>query len=213
MRISVFNQISALTLTAFCFFSSISAQAYYGRKSQEALLNFTASIDVPKNTSKTKLQETIDFQIQHLMGTFQSESFLDSFKYEGVLGENYNFKITKQLNSGDPDRKRYEYQFEGKVVFNKGAFRSNQPRSVPIKLPIAPDLIYAASSDGDFNPCTDEHYNTEDDFWYFWDPDQDGCRLRGDDSLVLRTNGVLAPIPNTTLSYPEYHLIYGDNQN
>ena len=197
---------------------------YYGKASTEAILDFetTAEIAFAQKANVRDLQKTgkiqslvlelLDAQIQHLMGTFQSQSFLMEFGYPGVLGESYSidFKEFTKLNS---ERALVKYKFTGKVVFHSEAFQGKTKIAIPLKLPLAADNFYALGLKGDVNKCTDEHYNSEGDFWYFWDPDMPGCPLKGDSENVLRFNGHLKKLLNTTSTYPEYDLLYGDNEN
>jgi hypothetical protein len=48
------------------------------------------------------------------------------------------------------------------------------------------------------NKCTDEHYYSEGDLFYFWDPDKAGCPLKGNTTDVLRVEGRLERLENTT---------------
>lgn len=209
--------LSLFAMTAFA------QDKYFGKKSTEALLTFTATAEIPhsgeltlaslKKEGRTRdnILAKLDLQIQHLMGTFQSESFQESFGYPGVLGERYDidFKEVKVLNS---KTKLIKYNFSGKVVFHASAFKT-PTINVPIKLPLSYDKIYDLGLKDDENLCTDEHYNSEDDFWYFWDPDMDGCPLRGDKENVLRIAGKLKRLDNTELTYPEFDKLYADNGN
>ncbi len=208
--------------------SASQSQAYYGRHGTEARLTFSAEADVPlggklptaaeanqKSSSQAKrVREALDPQVQHLMGTFQSASFLKEFPFAGVLGETYDLRITKIEKGTESGRAHITYKFSGTVAFNKGAFAKRNPREdVPIRLPFQPDRIYSISFDTqkNENPCTDEHYNTEGDFWYFWDPEQKGCSLAGNDSDVFRTYGKLEMYENTKTTYPEYDQLYGED--
>jgi hypothetical protein len=197
---------------------------YYGKASTEAILEFESSADIGftqkanlsdlhKNVRmRTLALEKLDAQIQHLMGTFQSQSFLDEFGYPGVLGESYSIEFTEfsKINS---KRALVKYKFKGKVVFHTEAFQDKLSIKVPIKLPLAADKIYALGLKGDLNKCSDVHYNSEEDFWYFWDPDMHGCPLKGDNDNVLRIYGRLKKLLNTSSTYPEYDQLYGDNHN
>lgn len=217
-------------LSLAVLFLTINAQArlpyndkYYGKKSTEALLTFSTVAEIPHTGELTlatlkkpgRIQDNIlaklDMQVQHLMGTFQSESFQEDFGYPGVIGETYEieFKEVKVLNS---KTKLIKYAFKGKVVFHTSAFKA-PTINVPIKLPLAYDKIYDLGLEGDENVCTDEHYNSEDDFWYFWDPDMEGCPLKDDKVNVLRITGKLKRLDNTELTYPEYDKLYADNGN
>lgn len=198
----------------FALIGSPSSKAYYGRSATEAILTFEASIEVDRRTPPNDVDLAIQEQISHLMGTFQSVSFLNAFKNPGVLGEDYTTKILGKEPSSETGRIRYRYKFKGKTVFQKNAFRSGVTvRKVPIKLPASPDRIYALGMVGNENRCTDEHYNSEGDFWYFWDPDMPGCPLKGNSTDVLRIEGKLEKLENTVLSYPEYDRLYSDNGN
>jgi hypothetical protein len=196
-------------LAVCVLFLSSTASAFYGRNATEAELTFDSVVEGPKNADPDEL---IDSQVQHLMGTFQSASFLDSFGYPGVLGESYTAKVTK-TESVSGGRIRLSYHYEGKVVFHKDAFGGHTERGVSMWMPLSPDQIYDMGMKGQTNVCTDRHYNTEGDFWYFWDPDQKGCPLAGNDTDVLRLKGHLVRLPNTRTSYPEYSRLYGDNGN
>ncbi|TNF25862.1 MAG: hypothetical protein EP319_15265 [Deltaproteobacteria bacterium] len=186
---------------------------YYGAESVEAILTFKSKtlITDTLTSSSEEIREQIDFQIQHLMGTFQAESFLEEFPFPGVLGETYKIKNIKKKQTAEG--LLVSYSFEGKVAWSKKAFKSSATRNLPIKLPLDPNTIYELGLVGDFNPCTDEHYNTEGDFWYFWDPDKAECPLATNTKDVLRIKGQLKKLPSTRSTYPEYQYLYGDNGN
>ncbi len=217
-RSFIFSLLLCLPLVAFGF---------YGKRSTEAELVFQAQVDVPladsvslqdlnrNGRARSEALALIDAQAQHLMGSFQARSFRDQFGYPGVLGERYEIKFNdiKEIASEDSNRKMLFYEFKGTVVFHKDAFKNSATRVVPIVLPLAPDKIYALGVVDGKNTCTDEHYNSEGDFWYFWDPEQSGCPLAGDTENILHTKGKLKRLPNTRASYPEYDRLYGDNGN
>jgi hypothetical protein len=59
--------------------------------------------------------------------------------------------------------------------------------------------------------CTDLHYNSEGDFWYFWNPDKPGCTLKKSDVIIVKAD--LEPIKSTKRTFPYYDNMYGDNGN
>jgi hypothetical protein len=73
-------------------------------------------------------------------------------------------------------------------------------------LPNNPTTIYQAAMIGHHNPCTDEHYQSEGDFWYFWSPapTYPKCRLQeGADYQVV--HGKIERIKaGSRTTYPEY---------
>jgi hypothetical protein len=207
------------------FVLATAAAGYYGGRAAEAILTFTGVADVKlANVQLATLNQSgrfraealaqIDAQVQHLMGIFQSATFEKQVKSKGTIGETYDVKFTKIEDGSEDGRKLVTYEFRGKTVFDKKIFGSDRRAAIPIKLPLAADKIYRQSSSGSRNPCTDEHYNSEDDFWYFWDPDQTGCGLKGDTRNVIRTEGRLQRLDKLTRpTYPEYDRLFGENGN
>jgi len=206
--------------------SSVNAW-YYGRTSTEANLVFYSKADValniPLDTSLKRLNakngqyrkkalDLVDQQIMHLMGIFQSDSFLNSY-WPGALGETYKITFTQLKKGRTPSRRELHYKFEGKVVFHKNAFGRFFESEVPLILPLQPDKIYKLGMIDGHNYCTDEHYNTEIDFWYFWDPDKNGCPLNDNNTDVLRFTGTLNRLSNTRWTYPEYDQLYKRDNN
>lgn len=223
MKTLIFLSLLASSVSFAQGLLSDSSSRYYGKVSTEAILEFTTVAEIPHSTNLTltslkgakvreKILEKLDLQIQHLMGTFQSASFIDEFSYPGVLGATYDIEFLSVKNL-TAKRKEIEYKFKGKVVFHSGAFKNKNTVELPLKLPRAYDEIYELGMKGATNKCTDHHYNSEGDFWYFWDPDMDGCPLADNDTDVLRFNGKLKRLENTKLTYPEYDMLYGNNGN
>ena len=192
---------------------------YFGAKSTEALLKFEASIEVKtlralsvdqlngETPKASEIRSAVDHQLQFLIGHFQSESFVANFHYPGVLGDKYKFKfIAAEPKQGDSQVLRY--RFEGKSVFHTNVFRHSSVVTLPLRLPANPGMFYQLGVVNGVNRCTDKHYNSEDDLFYFWDPDIKGCPLKNNSKDVLRIEGSLERIANTISTYPEYHRLY-----
>lgn len=219
----VYRVLVGITLAIVTTFTAL---GYYGGRAAEAVLTFTGVADVPLSNVRevetlnkpgrfaSEARAQIDSQLAHLMGIFQSDTFLKVAKSKGTIGETYDIRFTSIEDGSSEGRKRLTYEFKGKTVFDKRIFGSDRKVTVPIKLPLAPDLIYQQTLERNFNPCTDEHYNTEGDFWYFWDPDQRGCSLKGDEQKVFRTRGRMERLDKLVRpTYPEYDRLFGDNGN
>ena len=199
--------------------SAFAGVDYYGAKSTEALLKFDGVIEVETGRSITlealkdktpkaqEIERLIEYQLEHLIGHFQSESFLSSYRSPGVLGDQKKIKFTA-VDKRVGDRQKISYRFEGKTVFHSKVFNRSSTTSVPLRLPLNPYEIYSLGIIRGKNRCTDDHYNSEGDFFYFWDPDKEGCPLKDNDTEVLRINGELTQILNTTSTYPEYDRLY-----
>lgn len=170
----------------------------------EAQLTFEGRIELAKGE---KSRDLIDEQLQHLIGHFSSASFVKAFGQPAVLSDQYEFTITntKTLSNG---RRLVTYQFDGKAALHKKSFGTKSFIKVPLRLPLALDKIYDLGLVRGKNKCTDEHYNEPGDFFYFWDVDQKGCPLKGNDTDVVRVVAQAKRLPNTKKSYPEYDRLY-----
>jgi hypothetical protein len=196
-----------------------SQNKYFGAKSTEALLKFDASIEI--STSRTLNLETlngtspkansirnqVDYQLEFLIGHFQSETFVESYSYPGVLGDKHKFKFTS-VEPKKGSRQILHYRFEGKTVFHTKVFEKADSVSIPLRLPKNPDTFFKKGMVNGVNKCTDEHYNLEGDLFYFWDPDKKGCPLKDNTTDVLRVDGSLKRLQNTASTYPEYDRLY-----
>jgi hypothetical protein len=99
------------------------------------------------------------------------------------------------------------YHYKGTAVVANGP-----SKTYDVLMPINPATIYKKSMVGQTNPCTDAHYQTEGDFWYFWNPFQYGCKLVQDkDYFVIKAS--LVRFVNTKLTYPEYQNLPDANGN
>lgn len=183
---------------ALCISLSLWSISSFGRytaeHSTEAILSFAGQVEWQgERPSTEEAREQIEAQVQHLYGSMSyadvSASPKENHKITAV-------RITRHAEKESTFTIRYQYR--GTVVLEKG------PRSkYDVLLPINPDTIYEASMVGDNNPCTDEHYQSEGDFWYFWSPEREGCRLKeGRDYLRIASS--FERIANQTKSYPEY---------
>lgn len=237
MNIKYPNLILSLICTVV-FTATSKTYAFYGRHTAKTVLTFEAQIEVPvkglNSVKQLKLGEMrekvipfVDLQLQHLMGIFQSSTFYKEVGASGVLGlVNYKgikfLKVEKTLLA---NRVLITYEYTGDALFEKDLFSGpGTSIEIPIKLPLVVDIkdtptdprrIYQVSfnSKKGMNPCTDEHYNTEGDFWYFWDPDQKGCPLKSDNISVVRTVGKAIRIDKSNDTYPEYDKLFKSKYN
>jgi hypothetical protein len=212
------------TLIIFFIFT-FKAQAYYGRHSKEATLSFSHKVEFFRqaklNLRKIKTNpflhraatKIIKNQIEHLMGYFQSEFFYENFGFKGTLGEEYDFEFT-QLKKGKKRNQWFlSYDFKGIAAVEKEIFGRKKNLKVSLRLPLNPKTIYKRGVKKGKNLCTDDHYNSESDFFYFWDPNKKGCPLKNDFKNVPKIKASLTTHKNTRWSYPEYDKLYGDNGN
>lgn len=176
---------------------------YAAKNSTEAWLSFRYFVDYGASSdSEASAKRAIRKQLLHLYGP------MGDGKQAGVPKGNHkltNLRIERRNGAGANFRAHYTYR--GKIAVEKG-----NDADYTVILPRNPATIYQASLDRDgFNPCTDEEYQGEEDFWYFWNPVQNAaCQslLKAGvhyDVLDARKHGLkLERIRNTTLSFPRY---------
>ena len=198
-----------------------SKNKFYGADNQSGEIQFQAYIDVqiPKGVStqeqlfkdpaRPEVLKLIDRQLQHLYGTFSvHEEFVNN---PGILENKGSLELLGARFNNAAKTARVTYSYRDRVVFKKKVFRGENP-TITFLMPRDPTTIYEKSiASNGRNPCTDEHYNTEEDFWYFWNPGNEGCRIPK--SELQEVTAKLFPKANTKKTYPDYEKILGDNQN
>lgn len=198
------------------------AGRWYGNDSRQARMRFNAYLlyKVPASYTgpvsqilssghKARISELIDLQLQHMYGAFTTHpGFAES---PGIPSGDYKVTLLGAEKVPNEPYAKISYSYDDVVVFASSLFRGGATR-INFVLPRDPVTIYrkgfpAPSSRK--NLCTDEHYNSEGDFWYFWNPYQEGCPIDGGDLVAVQTD--LTPMQMTRGTYPDYARLYGDN--
>lgn len=176
---------------------------YVGANSTEATLEFNGAIQYKFNTAnpmEKTIRKAIESQLEHIVGPMSSAVNSAVPKGDHVVTD---IKVLDQKGT----IMNISYHYKGTAVIANGA-----KNSYDIIMPINPATIYKTSMVGKHNPCTDEHYQSEGDFWYFWNPYQSGCKLVQDkDYFIIKAS--LVRFANTKLSYPEYQNLPDENGN
>src|SRR3989338_7574836 len=172
---------------------------YAAKDSTEAWLSFDYFVDFQGSGTDEAAKVAIGEQVQHMYGPMG-----EAVGVAGMLAvpkNKYTAKVTKIESRGRGQRAHYSYK--GLIALQKG-----EDSKYTIVLPRDPASIYSDSLKDSHNPCTDEHYQSEGDFWYFWNPEKSGCGLEEGkhyDVLDARNNNLkVVRRPNTEKSYPEY---------
>lgn len=182
----------------------LAAVPYTAKNSTEAVLTFSHRVELISDVSPSKAAATdhINYQLQHMFGP------MSVAETAAVPKEDYEIQITRiQLKEEYENVFEIFYDYKGTIVLASGP-----QKNYSFLLPVNPALIYEAGMqrNAKINRCTDEHYQNEDDFWYFWNPYQENCSLvEGEDFDVV--NGTIERLPNTDRTYPEYDRLADEN--
>jgi hypothetical protein len=197
------NSLFALSaLTALVASPLAHAGLYAASKSTEATYSFKAQVEASSRSTPddARAREAIEAQVQHLFGPW---SLAD---VKAVPKQDHTIAVESIERTG-PGRYLISYSFEGTIALeNIKGVNDGETGTYAAYLPVNPSKVFASAMRGERNPCTDDHYQSEGDFWYFWAPSpmRPGCRLlEGTDYVVVQ--GSYKRIPNTRVTYPEYH--------
>lgn len=166
---------------------------YTASNSSEAVMSFSHWVEIKSNSTPTSdtVREQIEKQLSHLFGPMSAQ------KYYSVPKGDHKLRVYKPQKL-DEDTYRIKYNYKGTVVIKNGP-----SQYYDVFLPNNPDEIYQKGMVGSTNPCTDHHYQSEGDFWYFWNPSQYRCPLKeGQDYARIKTKIVRKP--NKISSFPDY---------
>lgn len=182
----------------------------------EAEIDFDFKISIAKDdfrdlNSENEINDIvtkkINKQISHLFGSFKSSN------YKGIpkLGSSQKIVFNYKNMKLDEENSLYtiNYHYNGIAMIEQ-----NVGESIKLPLPINPDQIYVQSKGmNGMTPCADQHYNSEGDFWYFWNIHLEECT-----TLELGTEYDFVDIalkkkPNTKTSYPDYNRLIDKSIN
>lgn len=195
---------------------------FYGYDNQRFQLQFENSFLMDPTTDDTVVMDEAFLSLKYLFGVFQWHNQFISHK--GIPHKNPAIKIISRTEVEENGIKKLKisYKFDDVVVFGKELkkeridFWMPKDRCSIYNKGIDPKEANPANescngvkskpAEGKEDPknlCTDDGYNSEGDFWYFWNPDKIGCPAAFKDSLN-KVAATFKAIPNTLNKYPMF---------
>jgi len=193
---------TALIIPSISFAKVAERKLYVGSNSTEAIVEFDSTVrhNTTTNITEKTMRRIIENQLEHMVGPISYAEYTAVPKGDHRVS---NVKILKKT----ANEVEISYHYKGTLVVENGP-----SKTYDIILPINPEKIYSLSMIGEYNPCTDDHYQSEGDFWYFWSPERSGCKLSvNKDYKIVKAN--LKRIQNSKLTYPEYHNLKDEKGN
>lgn len=179
---------------------------YAGDGNVQAKLRFRGSVIFKSSERDHALEEQargkIEEQLEYVFGPWQFA--LRSLKISPKKDHRIsNLEIERKTRN----EVEASYDYVGTIVIN-----NPNATTAPVYLPIRPETFYAeARKVSRGNYCTDSHYSSQGDFWYFWSPTRDRCKLRRGEHYH-EFIGQVETLPNTVETYPEYDRLVLDDQ-
>lgn len=180
----------------------------------EVQYQYTAKFQIPKKSDYSTDVERAEFHASHLFGLFHSPHTVSRY---GLLGGvaggigaprsqmNVSIVSSKEISA---DLLEIEYKNLGRMILNKTAAEmALREKSMTFLLPTNPMKIYNEK-------CTDDHYTSFGDYWYFYDIYKQGCEYLTTSEFATETTIQISATTTkkmeTTLSLPK---LRGDNGN
>lgn len=195
-------------------------KAYYKRERQlftsasayQAEVEFDHFVEIKGKEKPTKEQalNQIDQQLFHLFGPLGEN---EDGKIAAVPRGDYDIDRASVKITPDPAKRnlwRISYHYAGVLLVEQEG-----NHKIQITLPRNPTTIYKDSvvinaGGKQTYPCTDSHYFSKDDFWYFWNPENPGCKLEPGVNYDIVENIKLKKLPNEKRTYPNYRGLIND---
>ncbi len=181
------------------------------------------NVELPRNLPvwvQNKLLELTELHASHLFGLMVSperitEEGLDPNVFSGIASLRLPLTLTIKKFKVDPNDSNFtyiKYDVKGKMLVQKRiARRWLAQGDVSFPLPYDWDKTYDAR-------CTDHHYQSLGDYWYFWNPYREGrCERLLEEPFTQQTTLLISPVAPTHQLSPELQMnlpsLRGDNSN
>lgn len=190
--------------------SSSAFSQVHSPKAKEIDISYEATFEMPIGDDT---DEAMELHFSHLFGILHSPEFtqsqgVDSSLIEGLGSPQFPIQIDLVSSQENGDLKNIQYKVTARMLIAKTAANKWLKKgSLNLFLPINMSEIYRKK-------CTDSHYDTEGDYWYFWNPFRSGCEML---QKAPFSNPVKIQIKDVTDKPKEIDtrldLLRGDNQN
>jgi hypothetical protein len=184
----------------------------FGPSAKEVRFNYTAEF-----TTKDADKDPIDLAYAHsihLYGILSTPEMTKKYGVNpkrvggmGVPRSDIDLTIRKVETNSDGSI-RIRYSASGKMLLHLAAVEKVlKDGSITVPMPDDLEAIYDEK-------CTDEHYNSLGDYWYFWNPFRKGCKYLSDEPYTTPVEIKFNPATEPNLDVmARLDLLRGDNRN
>lgn len=159
-----------------CIYASISTFAQIlGPSAQEVQFKYRAQFQIPVDSDYATDLERAEFHASHLFGLLQSKAVVRKYDlmpfFVGGLGAPKSPSQIKIISSKEIENNLIEIEYENKgqlILHKEAAAKILEDQKIILPMPVNPYESYDKN-------CTDEHYDSFGDYWYFYDVYKKGC--------------------------------------
>lgn len=222
----IFSKMSfILTGLTVLFVGQVCVAQIISPTAVEVQFSYVATFKFPISAKELKpdavavyKQQTTDtdralYHAQHMFGLLSSPELMENYginaNHSGGIGAPQAQMNVKILSSTlVADQIQIQYRNTGKMILNKTAANKILKRGY-IKLPLPINIFTIYKKE-----CTDQHYDTLSDYWYFYNPYRIGCEVLQQSPLAEEVRIEIKPdvLKKMDLT-PKLPQLRGDNGN
>lgn len=206
--------ITRLSMLLTLFLVGVTAHGQIlGPSVTEVKYSYTTTFQAPENNEEGSDEELAMLHASHIFGIFASPTMISKYVGKnavtgGLGGPRKQMKIRILSSEVAAGVITIKYSNSGKMILNeKAAHKIIAKGSLDLPMPTNPYEIYNEK-------CTDEHYTSFGDFWYFYDPFRKGCEYLSKDPMATLVNIKISPAEYKKMDLtPKLPALRGDNGN
>jgi hypothetical protein len=203
-----------LSIVLTMLFAGLSLNAQIlGPSVTEVKYSYTTTFQAPEDNDLGDDEALANFHASHIFGIFTSPTIISKLigpnSVTGGVGAPRTQMKIKILSSEVADGLvTIKYSNSGKMILNeKAAKKLIAKGTLNLPLPTNPYEIYNEK-------CTDQHYNSFGDFWYFYDPFRTGCEYLSQEPMATKVEIKITENEYKKLDLtPKLPQLRGDNTN
>jgi hypothetical protein len=207
----LFTRLSIILTLLFAGLS-LNAQIL-GPSVTEVKFSYTTTFQAPEDNDLGDDVALANFHASHIFGIFTSPTIISKLigpnaVTGGVGAPRTQMKIKILSSEVEDGLVTIRYSNSGKMILNeKAAKKLIAKGTLNLPLPTNPYEIYNEK-------CTDEHYNSFGDFWYFYDPFRRGCEYLSKEPMATKVEIKITENEYKKLDLtPKLPQLRGDNGN
>jgi len=203
---------TAFSLLSFSFVNAIAHAQVHAPSAKEATFSYEASFVLESPTYNP--EDDAALHLSHLFGIFKSPEYvqsygLDSDRVSGIGVPRIPAKIKVQsVEENEDGSVTVSYGASGILLLeNRVAKKLLKNGNLTVPMPFEMAKIYNEK-------CTDHHYNTLGDYWYFYDIFRKGCEYLQKNPYSKKVKILIGDMKPAKLEpSPRLDLLRGDNDN